>query len=32
VDNDGDGLTDYGLDPLVNDPECLTPGDNDEAS
>jgi hypothetical protein len=32
VDNDGDGLTDYGLDPLVNDPQCSSPADNDEAS
>lgn len=30
IDNDGDTLIDYGLDPLVNDPECLSPDDDDE--
>lgn len=30
IDNDGDGLIDFGLDPLVNDPDCLSP-DDDEA-
>jgi hypothetical protein len=30
VDNDGDGLIDYGFDLLVNDPGCLTAGDDDE--
>lgn len=30
IDNDDDGLIDYGLDPLVNDPDCLSP-DDDEA-
>ena len=29
-DNDGDGLIDFGLDPVVNDPDCLSP-DDDEA-
>ena len=30
IDNDGDRLIDYGLDPLVNDPDCLGPTDNNE--
>lgn len=30
IDNDGDSLVDYGLDPLVNDPGCLSATDNDE--
>lgn len=30
IDNDGDGLIDYGLDVLVNDPGCLSPlGDSE---
>jgi hypothetical protein len=30
LDNDGDTLIDYGLDPLVNDPGCLSPDDDSE--
>jgi hypothetical protein len=30
IDNDGDTLIDFGLDPLVNDPECLSPDDDSE--
>jgi hypothetical protein len=30
-DNDGDGLTDFGAAPS-NDPQCLSAGDNNEAS
>lgn len=30
IDNDGDGRIDFGLDPEVNDPGCLSPIDDDE--
>lgn len=32
IDNDGDGLVDYGLELLVNDPGCLSPDDDDEST
>ena len=32
IDNDSDGLIDFGLDPLVNDPGCLSPDDDDEST
>jgi hypothetical protein len=30
IDNDGDSLIDFGLDPLVNDPGCVSPDDDSE--
>ncbi|MCO6431308.1 MAG: hypothetical protein J5J00_10645 [Deltaproteobacteria bacterium] len=32
VDNDGDGFTDFGPDPLVNDPNCANAMDPDESA
>jgi hypothetical protein len=31
IDNDGDGFTDWDVDPLVSDPGCFSSNDNDES-